>query len=84
MSASIFWEPVNPRPDRIGTWAPSYFMECMERVGLRLPCTVSRSDIPKIQGMAATIKDDSEAPNPFKEILEALEKHEAISLWAEH
>jgi len=85
MSASIFWEPANPNHKSIGAWAPSYFMEQMERAGLGLPCTVGKKDIPVLQGLAASINPGTEAPNPFQEIIDAIKKTDGdISLWAEH
>lgn len=81
MSASILWEPVDPKPKHIGCWAPSSFMGQMERAGLKLPTNLDESVIPVLRGMAATI---SGTPNPFQELIDKIEKHGKISVWAEH
>lgn len=84
MSASICYQPVDPKPKTIGAWAPSHFMESMERANLGLPCTLKETDIPILRGMAATFSDHGDAPNPYQEIIDAIEKYGAIEMWAEH
>lgn len=84
MSASILYEPVNPNPKSIGAWAPSHFMECMERAGMGLPCTLDESNIPTLRGMAAAFGVQKEAPNPYAELIEAIETNGKISVWSEH
>lgn len=87
MSASIFWEPVDPKPKSIGTWAPSSFMEIMERAGLGLPTNLDEAAIPVLRGMAATFGPGGpgrEHPNPFQQLIDKIEKHGKISVWAEY
>ena len=84
MSASILWEPVNPEPKHIGAWAPSSFLESMERAGMALPCTVGKKDIPVLTGLAAAMRPDATAPNPFQEIIDAIKSTGGdIKLWSE-
>jgi hypothetical protein len=88
VSASIFWEPVDPKPKRIGCWAPSSFMGQMERAGFRLPTNLDQGAIPVLRGMAAMISPglgtDGDPSNPFQELIDKIEKHGTISIWAEH
>lgn len=88
MSASILWEPINPNPKSISTWAPSSFQEAMEAAGLGLPCTMGKSTIPVLKGMAAVFGEPKsmgyQAPNPYTELIKIIEKHGDISVWAEH
>jgi hypothetical protein len=87
MSASILWEPINENPKRLGCWTPSAFQEVMERAGLRLPVTLEPKDIPKLAGMAATmipLGQNDAAPNPFQQLIDAIESNGAISVWAQY
>lgn len=82
MSQSICWEPVVPKdPETLCTWAPSNFKATMEAAGLELPCNIGQSDVATIRGMAAVWGDRDH--NPYKQLLEILEKHDTIHLWAE-
>ena len=84
MSASIVWLPVKPEKYKsINAPAPSWFKETMERAGFELPCTLTSTDLPVLRGMAATnLRDDK--PNPHQEVVDAVEKHGAIKIWAEY
>jgi hypothetical protein len=83
MSASIFWEAVDPKP-KIRFWASSSFMEQMKRAGFRQPIDLDQGAIPVLRGMAATGPTGGDAPNPFQELIDKIEKHGTISIWAEH
>ena len=86
MSASILFEPVNPKKSKqIGVGAPSAFIAAMHRAGFDLPCTVEFADAAKIAGMAACFgAPQPDRPNPYEEILDARTDHGAIRLWAEY
>ena len=81
MSANIYWEAINPNPKSLYVMAPSWFMECLERADMGLPYTFGESDIPTLRGLAATMKDDR---NPFKELIEAIEKNGEVNVWYEY
>ena len=81
MSATICWEPINLKPKHLHVLAPSWFMGCLERVGLELPNTFSADDIPKLLGLAASMDDKR---NPFKELIEAIEKNGSVNVWYEY
>ena len=83
MSASIFWDPIKPANGHVvGVGAPSWFMGCMERAGLKLPVDLTVADLPVLTGLAAAQRDDEK--NPFQEIIDAIEKHGAINLWYQY
>ena len=46
-----------------------------------LPYRFGESDIPTLRGLAATMKDDR---NPFKELIEAIEKNGQVNVWYEY
>jgi hypothetical protein len=81
MSANIYWEAINPNPKSLHVMAPSWFMECLERADMGLPNTFGESDIPTLRGLAATMKDDR---NPFKELIEAIQKNGSVNVWYEY
>lgn len=84
MSATIFWRPVKPEEDKhISTSAPSHFLAAMREVGMELPCTIGKSSIPTLRGMAATHQNSSTS-NPYQEILDLLTTYDSIELGAEH
>ena len=81
MSASIFWEPVTNRANDLHVMAPSWFMECLERADMKIPRVFGSEDIPVLRGMAASMRDD---PNPFQQLIKAIEKHDKVEVWYEH
>jgi hypothetical protein len=79
MSATIFYEPVDPEPASIGVSAPSSFMDAMARAGFSLPCELEGKDIPTLQGMAAVAEKSG-----YGDVIKAINKHGKIRLWAEY
>lgn len=82
MSATICWRPADTNPKHLSVGAPSSFQEAMRRAGLKLPCIISQTDKDVLRGLAAAW--DRDAPNPYQQILDLLEHHDAIELWAEY
>ena len=83
MSANICWRPVESKAKRINTSAPSSFMEAMKRAGMSLPCELNASHRERLIGLAASHCYDTPT-NPYQQLLDLLEKHESIALWAEY
>jgi hypothetical protein len=81
MSANIYWEPVVNRANDLHVSAPSWFMESLERADMGLPHVFGSGDIPVLKGLAAAMRDD---PNPFKQLIEAIEKHDKVEVWYEY
>lgn len=83
MSAHINWHPAATKDKSIDVPAPSAFMETMAGVGLTLPCIVRQADIRLLTGMAAVFgPHERSRPNPYQQILDLLEKHDEIEIWA--
>jgi hypothetical protein len=82
MSASICWRPSSKQDKTIGVFAPSSFLEMMASAGMKFPCTVTTADLPVLRGMAAVFGRNKETPNPFNEMVDLIEKHDSIDLWA--
>lgn len=84
MSANIHWRPVAKSNKSLNVATPSAFQDKMREAGLPLPCTVEQRHIDLIRGMAIGYGavHHAERPNPFQHILDLLEHHEAIEIWA--
>ena len=82
MSAAICWERVKEDHESLYVLAPSSFIESMERAGLRLPCEIGDGAVPVLTGMAAMHRNDGK--NPYEEMIELIEKHGTIRIWAEY
>lgn len=82
MSAAICWRPSAKHDKHLRVGAPSSFMETMKNAELGFPCTVSEKDIPVLRGMAAVYGRNYQNPNPFVELIELIEKHDSVELWA--
>lgn len=82
MSASIYFKPVKPTANtRLNVGAPSTFIKAMERAFGHFPCLVNRGNIEKLKGMASMYDCRD---SPFEELINLLEHHEALELWAEY
>ena len=84
MSATIYWEPVDPSPAHLYVMAPSWFMGCLSRAGMELPHTFSKNDIPVLKGLAASMAAEDDNVNPFMQLIKAIEDHNHVSVWAQY
>jgi len=84
MSANIYWRPSTQNNKSLNVPAPSSFQERMREVGLSMPCTVEQCHVPVLKGLAAGYGREKDRPNPFDQILDLLDKHDAVELWAEY
>lgn len=81
MPAAIYWEPADASKARISCPAPSSFIDRMTKVFHGFPLTLSESDIPALKAMAVMYESK---PNPYEELLDILEQHRSIRLWASY
>ena len=81
MSANIYWEPISTKAKSLRVMAPSSFISALEHADLPLPNTFGESAIPTLRGMAATMGEEN---NPFKELIEKIEKYGSVSVWYQH
>jgi hypothetical protein len=88
MSANLYWRPSITAKGEICTWAPSRTIATIERVFRRsLPCCFNARDRDKLEALRDAMHSpdpDDRHPNPWDEILEALDSFEEIEVWAEH
>lgn len=79
MSANIYWRVDDPgMGNNIGTMTPSSFIGGLERAfNESLPISLEKKDLPVLRGMAVIETD-------YDSLVDALEKHEKIRIWAEH
>jgi hypothetical protein len=84
MSASVMWAP-NDSGKSLGVMAPSSFMEAMEAAGLCLPCDLNVDEhYAVLKGMMAAAGGRRVTENPYRDLLDLLDKHESIRIWAEY
>ena len=80
MSANLYWSPVRKGKD-LPVNASSSFIAAMERaMGSLSPWTVMESDAPVLRGLLAGLQHEREA---IEAILDAIDKHGEIKVWAE-
>lgn len=79
MSASIYFRPVKTIKHRLP--GQSSVVEALRRADIHLPCTLDKSDIETLRGMAATWEHND---NPYQAIIDALNKHISIEVWVEY
>ena len=81
MSANLYWSPIRKGKD-LPVNAPSSFMDALGRaLGSSGPWTILSSDAPILRGLAAGLQHEREA---IEAILDALDQHEQIKVWAEY
>lgn len=84
MSATICWRPTDIKDhylERCG--APSSFIDAMAQTFDGFPVELSVAAIPRLQAMAAVFGGADES-NPYLELIEVLENHKSVKLWAEY
>lgn len=84
MSANIYWEPSGRQAKDIPTGAPQSLITAIANAGLgdiNAGITLDESDLPTLKGMWA-VHGRVNVENPYWHIIEAIEKHGSIRVWA--
>lgn len=81
MSASIYYQAVKGKNLSVG--AKSSFLAAIERAFGGVPCVLSEHDVLKLQGLAAAF-DSEDQRAAVQELIEAIEKHASVRVWAEY
>lgn len=87
MSANILYRQVKPIEGKdLPVWAPSYFIETLERAFGNFPCVLDKTDIATLKGMAATCRDGAAEKygNPYDGLIKAIEKLGAVEVYAQY
>lgn len=84
MGAGVYWRFMRPvTGQKLDVRTPSSFREMMERAFRSPPPWVlDQTHLERLQGMAAVFPDG--APNPFKELAEAVAKGTAVEVYLEY
>lgn len=82
MSANIYWRPVTTARNDLSVSAPSDFIDSMREAFGNLPVKLTDKDIPTLKGMSS-VRNIFRNENPYKEIIETIEKVGEIEIWAE-
>ena len=89
MSAHIRWRVVSPtKGHSLDVGAGSSFMEALRTVfGQGEPIALDESSIPYLKGMSASWDrggDQFARQHPCADLIEAIEAHDSIEVWAEY
>ncbi|MDD5693561.1 MAG: hypothetical protein PHU86_03770 [Patescibacteria group bacterium] len=82
MSANIYWRPDTQARNNFDVGAPSDFIDSIREAFGELPVKLNSKDVPTLKGMAS-VKSLWRNDNPYKEIIETIEKVGEIEIWAE-
>lgn len=82
MSANILWQPVDPeRGKDLNVSAPSSFIEDIEVLFGKLPVVIGKDSLQTLRGWEIGWKTHPD--NPVKRLIEAIETHGDIKIWAQ-
>ena len=80
MGATICWKPMETSNETIP--GKGIVKSALQKAfGYDLPHVYDVSHIPVLKGMAAVYYEDN---NPYEMLIEAIEKHDKIEVWAEY
>lgn len=83
MSVSICWKPVSKISKTIN--GQSSVVDALRDAGFLLPYRFDYKDLAVLKGMAASTKSHfGKEPNPYQQIIDAIEKHETIQVYTEY
>lgn len=80
MSVSIMWRPQKNNGRSLN--GQSSFKEALEKVFGNLPKTFTKKDIERLEVMHRL--SDIPYDDPYEELIEAINKHSSIEVWAEY
>ncbi len=82
MSANIYYRPTKETGFQLSVDAPSTFMENIRKAFLsEFPLIFGQDSVQTLKGMAAMHHGEE---NPYDELIEAIEKHETIEVYAKY
>jgi len=84
MSATIHYRQTSKVDPYLKTCsAPSSFIESIEDAFHHFPCELEESDIGTLRGMAS-VYNSLEEDNPYKELIDLIEKFGSIKIYASY
>lgn len=82
MSANILWEPANRPAKDVPTGAPQHFMKTLEHLGWQKhDGELSEEHLPALKALAEATERPGQS-NPYTTLIDAIEKHGRIRVWA--
>lgn len=83
MSANIYWEPANRPAVDVPVSAPQAFMRTLEHLGWQKHDDIlTEEDLPALRALAEVQPYAEEKRNPYTMLVQAIEKHGRIRVWA--
>lgn len=81
MSATLYYRQISNKNKHVRVMAPSSFMRTLDEEFSGPPYRFGPTDVPVLRGMAAGFDG---SVNPFRELIELIEKLTDIEVWAEY
>lgn len=81
MGASICWEPVPTKRKTFECSAPQNFLESLRILGWRPERPLDGTFVTALRGMAFAAGQNGQ---PYVALIEAIEKHGEVRVWAEY
>lgn len=82
MSASIYYQKISKSNKTLPTWAPSNFIDTMERAFGHFPVELDVSHLPTLRGMLAAMRERE--ADSINMLIEAIGEENRIRVWAEY
>jgi len=82
MTASLCWSPVEKNSRMLSALAPSQTMEILAEIGISFPGEAGIEHLAALHALAKAWPNQKQ--NPFRDLVEAIEKHDRVKLWAEY
>lgn len=85
MSANILWEPATRPCESLDTLAPQNFMRSLEVIGWSNGNNLNETHLSALRGMSAVYRGgQTDVKNPYQQLIDAIERHKEIRVWAEY
>lgn len=81
MSANIYWEPAKRRQNDLPTGAPQHFMRVLRQLGWADDGNLDERALPGLRACFETSADE-DFRKCVRILIEAIEKHGEIHIWA--
>jgi len=82
MSASLCWCPVPKRSSTLSAMAPQHTMDILEEIGIEFPGEAGQEHLSSLRALSKSWPDQKH--NPFADLVNAIEEHNRVRLWAEY
>lgn len=83
MSANVYWQPVSTGTKCLPTSAPQRFLESLRAIGWSDGGYMNDTSISALRGLSV-LHGGPDQDNPYSHLVEAIERHGSVRVWAEY